>query len=467
MHDAMKRLEIQVLLKSGLPVTEVAGLSEVGERTVFRVREEAPIVNVSESDAERSQRMGRPSAMKSFEPKIRAWIEAEPSIRTIAILERLREDGYAGGKSSVFEAVKRLRPERSKEAIVRFEAVPGEFSQHDFGEVNVRYEDGSTERLQFFASRLKYCRRCRVFLVPNQKVESVCEGLLDAFTFFGGVTLIAVFDNPKTIVASRDGKHVKWNETFGQFCAEAQIVPRATWPYRPQEKGSVENLVGFAQTSFFKVHVFKNRRDLEEKLAAWHTRVNEERPCRATGEIPAVRYLVEKERLRPLGIDPQSHRLRFSRIVRTDAFIEFESKRYYVGEQFIGQTVTLRVGRNDIEVHAALERVCVHPKHSGNPRSSVLQEQRSELLKKPGARPYVKRQFLMDLCPAAEWLITELRHRRPQSWEADIDQMFALFEEHGEDRMRAVLIEAARRETVGAEYVEAILLGQVDEQVIS
>ena len=45
--------------------------------------------------------------------------------------------------------------------------------------------------------------------------------------------------------------------------------------------------------------------------------------------------------------------------------------------------------------------------------------------------------------------------------------MFTLFEEHGEDRMREALVEAARRETVGAEYVEAILLGQVDEQVSS
>jgi len=35
---------------------------------------------------------------------------------------------------------------------VRFEAAPGESCQHDFGQHLVRYEDGSRERLRFFAS---------------------------------------------------------------------------------------------------------------------------------------------------------------------------------------------------------------------------------------------------------------------------------------------------------------------------
>ncbi len=69
-----------------------------------------------------------------------------------------------------------------------------------------------------------------VKLVDDETTETVCHSLVDAFTYFEGVPLIAVFDNPKTIVTSRDGDRVKWNPTFGQFCAEAGIVPNATWP---------------------------------------------------------------------------------------------------------------------------------------------------------------------------------------------------------------------------------------------
>ncbi len=39
--------------------------------------------------------------------------------------------------------------------MVRFEGMPGEFSQHDFGSVSVVYGDGTSEKVHFFASRLK------------------------------------------------------------------------------------------------------------------------------------------------------------------------------------------------------------------------------------------------------------------------------------------------------------------------
>ncbi len=33
--------------------------------------------------------------------------------------------------------------------LVRFEGLPGEFSQHDFGEVWVAYQDGTEEKVHF------------------------------------------------------------------------------------------------------------------------------------------------------------------------------------------------------------------------------------------------------------------------------------------------------------------------------
>lgn len=47
-----------------------------------------------------------------------------------------------------------MRPARVA-PVVRFEGLPGEFSQHDFGQVDVTYVDGRVERTHFFASRLK------------------------------------------------------------------------------------------------------------------------------------------------------------------------------------------------------------------------------------------------------------------------------------------------------------------------
>jgi transposase len=42
------------------------------------------------------------------------------------------------------------------------------------------------------------------------------------------------------------------------------------WPHRAQEKGAVENLVGFVKGSFFKVRRFQDGEDLEQQLGDWH-----------------------------------------------------------------------------------------------------------------------------------------------------------------------------------------------------
>jgi hypothetical protein len=59
------------------------------------------------------------------------------------------------GDSAIYTLAQTLRI-RVVTPLVRFEGLPGEFSQHDFGEVRVRYRHGTEEVVHFFASRLKY-----------------------------------------------------------------------------------------------------------------------------------------------------------------------------------------------------------------------------------------------------------------------------------------------------------------------
>jgi transposase len=83
--------------------------------------------------------------------------------------------------------------------LVRFEGLPGEFSQHDFGQVDVEFIDGSTRRIHFFASRLKYSRSIRVSLVKDEAVESLVRHLAEHLDSWDGVPLLCVFDRPKTV----------------------------------------------------------------------------------------------------------------------------------------------------------------------------------------------------------------------------------------------------------------------------
>jgi hypothetical protein len=100
--------------------------------------------------------------------------------------------------------------------LVRFEGLPGEFSQHDFGEVRVRYQDGTEEVVHFFASRLKYSRWAEVTLVPDEQVEALVRALVDHIAAFGGIPLVMVLDRPKTVALrwGRDGVVTEWNPTL-------------------------------------------------------------------------------------------------------------------------------------------------------------------------------------------------------------------------------------------------------------
>ena len=108
---------------------------------------------------------------------------------------------------------------------------------------------GRQQRIRFFASRLKYSRTVRVSLVPDETSETLVRNLAEHLQSWGGAPLMSVFDRPKTVALKwqRDGVVTEWNPTFAYAALELGVGVDVCWPYRAQEKGSVENLVGLRQ----------------------------------------------------------------------------------------------------------------------------------------------------------------------------------------------------------------------------
>ena len=90
---------------------------------------------------------------------------------------------------------------------------------------------------------------------------------------------------------------------------------RAVLAAGAQQKGAVEQLVGWVKRSFFACRRCHDRADLERQLAAWLTDISTVRPSRATGVILAVRLAEERARRRPLPIAPHAYALRFPVVV--------------------------------------------------------------------------------------------------------------------------------------------------------
>jgi transposase len=269
MFPLLKRHAIQVLVAAGrMPQAEIARFVGVDERTVRRVAKEAPVTEV-DIVAPPPSRIGRPSKAEPYRQFVADVFAAEPRLLSVEILRRARLAGYGGGKSALYEVIASLRP-REVAVEMRFEGLPGEFSQHDFGQVDVAFSDRSTRRVHFFASRLKWSRWAEVTIVPDQTAETLIRTLADHFVAMGGVPLCAVFDRPKTVALKwkKNGEVVEWNPIFAYAALEIGFTAEVCWPYQPRQKGAVESLVGWVKGSFFKQRRFHALEDLVAQLTA-------------------------------------------------------------------------------------------------------------------------------------------------------------------------------------------------------
>jgi len=460
----LKRHEIEILLKAGHSQPEVARLSGVGLRSVRRIAKESSVVDVDDAAERAKRRIGRPNVVENFRQQVEAILKQEPDLPSLEILRRVREAGYPGGKTALYELVASLRPPLAQ-PLVRFEGLPGEFSQHDFGEVEIPFLNDSIQRVHFFASRLKYSRYIRVSLVPNETVEPLVRTLAGHLQDWGGRPLLCVFDRPKTIALKwkKNGEVTEWNPIFAEATLEIGIGVELCWPYQARQKGSVENLVGFVKSSFFKVRKFYDEEDLRRQLVEWHREVNGERPCRATGIIPAVRLAEEAPRLRPLRVRPEELALRIPVYVGPTGTVQYDGHGYSMPPEAISRPATLFLYGDRVRIVAG-EYKAEHPRKFVGRESSWRAEHRAALVAavsgKRGKR-YLKRQQLLELGETALGYLTELVHRRPRGWWADVDRLHDILQNYGPEVLREAMEEGLKEQRFDVRFVEQFLQGRL------
>ena len=456
----LKRHEVEILLKAGHQKTEVARLTGVSLCSVKRIAQEGPVVDVDDKLERAKRQIGRPSRVATFRKQIVEILRQQPDLASLEILRRVREMGYQGGKSALYAFVASLRPKSAK-PLVRFEGLPGEFSQHDFGQVVVQFLDGMRRRIHFFASRLKYSRVVRISLVKDETVETLVRTLAEHLASWGGRPLLCVFDRPKTIAVQwrKNGEVTEWNSVFAYATLEMGVGVELCWPYRPQEKGSVENLVGFVKSSFFKVRRFYDEEDLEQQRREWEREVNEQRPCRATGIIPAVRLAEEVPRLRPLKVPPEELALRIPVYVGPTGTVVYDGHAYSMPPEAISMPATLYLYGQRVRIVAGRYQA-EHPRTFTAHESSSLAEHRAAMVAavsgKRGKR-YLKRQQLLELGEPAMRYLTEIVHRRPREWFQDVDRLHQILQSHGPEVLRRAMEEGLKQHIFGAFYVERFL----------
>ncbi len=462
MRPTIKRHEVRLLREADHTQTDIARFTGVPLRSVQRIQSEPRPADFDDKAESKRRKNGRPSKVEEYRGFVRDLLAKEPDLMVLEVLRRARMHGYAGAKSQFYTMVNHERPPEKVRPLVRFEGLAGEFCQHDFGQIDVRFVDATKRRVRFFASRMKYSRHVEVTIVENEQVEALVRALVEHYDNIGGVPLVAVFDRPTTVAIDwkKDGTVTQWNTTFLQVIAELGVGAEVCWPSRPQEKGAVENLVGWVKGSFFKQRRFLDMTDLHEQLASWKHEANHVRACRATGEIPAERMKTEKQRLRPVRVTPETLVLRIPIQVGPTGYVTHDACMYSMPPEAIGITGTLYLGKNTVRIvagrwEATHTRLREHGKKSTDPQHR--QAMVSEVCGKRG-RLYLKREQLLDLDPIVVEYLTEVVHRRPRTWRQDVEQLHERLVTYGDTNLVHAITKAHGERAFGHEYVTHILV---------
>lgn len=157
----------------------------------------------------------------------------------------VEEEGFRGSYSPVQRYVRRWREEHRPDGDRYLELDwRGGAMQVDFGEA-VATIGGNDARIHCLVATFPHSNMRYVAATPGENAECVCEGLAQILDHIGMVPRVLVLDN-----ATGAGLRVAWNKVtvvrvFAMFCDHYRLETRSCNPYSGNEKGSVENAVGF------------------------------------------------------------------------------------------------------------------------------------------------------------------------------------------------------------------------------
>ena len=116
--------------------------------------------------------------------------------------------------------------------------------QVDFGMARARIA-GEMADVHCLVVSLPYSNMRLCVALPGENAECLCHGLMLVFEHIGGVPPVIVMDNA-TGAGRRNAKgEVALTGVFSAFVAHYRLEVRFCNPYSGNEKGSVENAVGF------------------------------------------------------------------------------------------------------------------------------------------------------------------------------------------------------------------------------
>ena len=440
--------QIKSLANDGLTISQIASKLQLAARTVS-------VWN--KADHYRPRKQGAVSSkLDAYKNRVITLLDKHP-YSVAQLFNLLKEEGYTGGITILGDYVRKVRPKR-KPAYLTLSFGPGECAQVDWGSYGSVTIGNTTRRLSFFAMVLCFSRMLYVKFTLSQTMEHFLQCHQQAFEFFGGVPEKVMVDNLKSAVLEhRLGQPIVYNPHYLDFAKHYGFDPRACNVRRGNEKGGVENAVGYVKKNLlsgFDIHDFKV---LEPATKTWLDTIANVRIHGTTHKKPIEVFELEKPKLRPLPLNRYDVGLPEQMRVNKCFRITLDTNRYSVPFEYASQLVQLKRYPDKLRIYHNDKPIAEHLRSYERRRDFENPDHVVELLKqkRKAKQQHHLTRFLM-LSPVAESYYRKLQTRR-FNVAHHVEKILALCEIYGTEKTARALQDAHDLEAISCEYIANLL----------
>lgn len=399
----------------------------------------------------------RPSILDPYEADLRKLLENCADLRAPAALDQLRANGYQGGISIVRARLRLIRPRPRQEAFLTRSYEAGRMLQVDWA--NFGYAiPGCARRVSAFVAAMAYSRHMFIIFTLSQAMGCFLRCMDMALHFFGGRTLVDVFDNMKTVVLEHTAQNVVFNPRFVEYARVRGFAIQACPPRRPTGKPYVERPIGFVRTRFWPGRHFRDLFDINAQGEKWRDDIANNRIHEETGKVPSLVFNNdERQKLQPL----LPHYFDTDDIITTGVSktfrVDFDRNDYTVPWRLLGQSVLVRGNEQQVAIFLGPKRVAIHNRCWDIGKTVKDDSHEQGLLEtKPRAAAGSLPPELYGLgdVAAAYFKILAANGR---SLRKEVERLVLLSELWDDSLTREAMAEVMATGHVGAEYVEYVL----------
>jgi len=380
------------------------------------------------------------------------------------IFERLRaEHRYTGGYTIVKDYVRQSKL-GSQEMFVPLSHAPGE-AQADFGEAQVVI-GGQQQMAHFMAFDLPHSDDCFVQAFPAETTEAFLEGHVRAFAYWGAVPTRILYDNTTLVVVRilGDGERQK-TRAFSELQSYYLFAEKFGRPGKGNDKGAVENLIGYARRNFMvPIPHAASWDELNTQLEA-DCRQRRARRLRGHSETIAERLPRDLAPMLALPAAPYAACEKITARVSSLSLVRYRTNDYSVPTEYGYRQVLVKGYVHRVEIVCASEVIARHER--SYERETAVYDPLHYL-----ALLEHKSRALDQAAPLADWQLPDcfthlrdlLQARLKKHAAREYIQVLRLLETFALEEVSAAVEDALRWNTISFDAVRHLVLCRIERR---